>query len=142
MLLNIQPIYKTQLKSAPGIMKLSLPESNPGLNFNQRYIWQVAILCDPNYPSSDLVASSEIEVVKMLPSLQKELNQVGDRSKKISLLARLGLWYDYLAEALAASDGGLSKVAAMLELASLEESATQVNNCRSINLRHIAISSQ
>lgn len=139
---NIQPIYKIQLKSAPGIMKLSLPQSNPGLNFGQRYIWQVAILCDLNYPSKDLVASSEIEVVKMLRSQELEIDQVGDRCAKISLLARLGLWYDYLAEAASASDGGLSKIAAMLELAKQEESATQVNNSRSINLRQIAISSQ
>lgn len=120
---NIQLFYKTQLKSSPGIMKLSLPKNNPGLAFGERYIWRVAILCDPNHPSSDLVASSEIEVVKMLPSLSSEIDRVGDRSK-ISLLAASGLWYDYLAEALAANDISLSKVAAILELP-VQEPATK-----------------
>lgn len=142
---NIQLAYKTGLKSSPGIMKLSLPSQNPGLSFGQRYIWQVALLCDPNHPSSDLVAGAEIEVVKMPPTQEKEIFGAGDRVGMIWLLAKAGLWYDCLGEALAAKDVVLRKVAATLlkNLASLEEpETTQVNNSQSINLRQIAKSSE
>lgn len=140
---NIQLAYKTGLKSYPGIMKLSLPRKNPGLTFGQRYIWQVALLCDPNHPSSDLVAGAEIEAIKMPPIWEKEILGASDRNSMIEQLAKAGLWYDCLGEALAASDGSLRKVVATLleDLASLEEPATQVNN-RSVSLRQIARSSE
>lgn len=141
----IQLAYKTQLKSSPGIMKLSLPQKNPGLVFGQRYIWQVAILCDPNHPSSDVVAKAEIELVKMPSTLAKEMFGVRDTSQKIDLLAKAGLWYDSLGEALTAKDVGLRKLAVTLlkNLAQLEEQqATQANNTQTINLLQIAISSE
>jgi len=53
-------------------MKLSCCRRKPGLAVGQKYLWQVAILCDPNYPS-DLVAKAEIEVVEMSPALKTAL---------------------------------------------------------------------
>lgn len=140
---NIQLAYKTQLKSSPGIMKLSLPKNNSGLVFGQRYIWQVAILCDPNHPSSDVVAKAEIEVVKMPSTLAKKILGISG-PKKIDLLAKAGLWYDCLGEALAASNGNLKVAATLLEdLAKLEEpQTTQANNTQTINLRQIVSSEE
>ena len=79
----------------------------------------------------------------MPPIWEKKIFGAGDRNLMIEQLAKAGLWYDCLGEALAISDGSLRKVVATLleDLASLEEPATQVNN-RSINLRQIARSSE
>lgn len=121
--------YKTHLKSSPGIMKLSLPKDRPGLTVGQRYLWQVAILCDPNHPSSDLVAKAEIAVVQMPLVIKTVLSQVSDRQQKIELYAKSGLWYDALGEALA--DSSLKQVASGLleDLAKLEASeVTQVKS--------------
>ena len=51
---------KWKLQSNFGIMTLSLPKDKPGLERGQRYIWQVAMLCDSNRPSNDLVAMAEM----------------------------------------------------------------------------------
>ncbi|MFB2894664.1 DUF928 domain-containing protein, partial [Aerosakkonemataceae cyanobacterium BLCC-F50] len=58
-------IEKIQLNSSPGIMKLSLPETIPDLTVGKTYLWQVAVLCNVNYPSNDLVTRAEIEVVPL-----------------------------------------------------------------------------
>lgn len=134
--------HKLELKSSPGIMKLSLPQNKPGLVRGQRYLWQVAILCDPNYPSSDLVAKAEIEVVEMPPSLNRTLFTKMADHEMADLYAKAGLWYDALSEALGpAEDSRLRKVASTLleDIAKLEESkAIQVESRHSENLRQIA----
>jgi hypothetical protein len=135
---------KLQLKSSPGIMELSLPRDKPGLVIGQRYLWQVAILCDPNYPSSDLVANAEIEVVEMPPDLKRALSTTSHRLEMADLYARAGLWYDALREALGpAENSRLGEVASMLlkDLAKLEEpKQPHVESQQSTNLRQIASS--
>lgn len=133
--------HKLELKSSPGIMKLSFPKDKPALAVGQRYLWQVAILCDPNHPSSDLVAKAEIEVVEMPPTLKRALSTRMDRHEIIDLYAKAGLWYDALSEALeTAENSRLGEVASTLleDLAKLEEpEATQVGSRQSANLRQI-----
>lgn len=123
---QIKLAYKTQLKTSPGIMKLSLPKNHPGLAWGERYIWQIAILCDFNHPSSDLVANAEIEAVKMPSILKKQLSGIRDAKEKIERYAKAGLWYDALASALGAKDLSLKKVASNLleDLAKLEQPET------------------
>jgi hypothetical protein len=76
-------------------MTLSLPKDEPGLERGQRYIWQVAMLCDSNRPSNDLVAMAEIDVVEM----PGEVGFVRDARKNVYILAEAGLWYDAIGEA-------------------------------------------
>lgn len=139
-----KPVQKIGLQSSPGIMKLSLPEDKPGLVRGKRYLWQVAILCNPNYPSSDVVANAEIEVVEMPPPLKRQLSTTSDRLEMANLYTRAGLWYDALREAIgSAEDSRLGEVASTLlkELASLEEQeATRSESEHSETLRQIASS--
>lgn len=139
-----KPVQKIKLQSSPGIMKVSLPNSKPGLAVGQRYLWQVALLCDPNYPSRDLVVKSEIEVVGMPPALKMALSATRDRLEMAELYARAGLWYDALGEAIGhAGDSRLEEFSSTLleDLAKLEEpEATQVGNRQSTNLRQIVSS--
>lgn len=133
---------KVSLQSTPGIMKLTLPSDEPGLVMGKRYIWQVAISCDRNKPSKDLVANAEIEVVEMSPALKRQLSTTMDRLKMADFYASAGLWYDALREALGpAEDSRLREVASTLleDLANLEQpERTQAKTTFSNNLRQIA----
>ncbi len=123
---NNQPnkiAYKHQLRSLPGIMKLSLPQNLSGLAVGKRYLWQVEILCNPNHPSRNPLKSAEIEVVKMPPTLKSALSVTQDHSQKAFIYAKAGMWYDALAEALASTaNAQMGKVAASLleDLSKLE----------------------
>ena len=136
-------VHKIELRSSPGIMNLTLPEDKPDLTVGQRYLWQVAILCNSNHPSSDLVARAEIEVVQVPPALKRAL-ATKNRLEMADLYAEAGLWYDALREALEpAKDARLGEVASSLleDLAELEEpKATQIESRQSANLRQIASS--
>ncbi|MCX7594854.1 MAG: DUF928 domain-containing protein [Fischerella sp.] len=125
---NEQPhklVYRSEVQSSPGIMKLSLPKEQPGLSVGQKYLWQVEILCNRNRPSRNLLASAEIEVVAIPASLKDALNHEQDRTQRATLYAEAGMWYDALSEALNTSNtGALGIVAANLiqDLAKLEKS--------------------
>jgi Domain of Unknown Function (DUF928) len=116
--------YKHQLKSSPGIMKLSLPQEQQGLKVGKRYLWQVEILCNNNRPSRNPLARAEIEVVQIPQTLKTALLHAGDRSQKVYLYAAAGMWYDALGEALASSANGQpGKIVTTLlqDLANLEK---------------------
>jgi hypothetical protein len=99
---NRQLIQKIDLQSSPGIMTWSLPPEQPGLSIGQRYIWQVVVHCNPNRPSSALVAEAEIEVVETSSDLEIELDAAPDGFARARLYGEAGLWYDAFSEVLAA----------------------------------------
>jgi hypothetical protein len=90
-------IQEIPLQSSPGIMTLSLPKDEPGLSVGQRYGWRVVLLCNPNSPSSALVAGADIDVVSLPATFSDSL----DPLEKAKQYAEAGLWYDALAEVLA-----------------------------------------
>ncbi|MEQ9353982.1 DUF928 domain-containing protein [Coleofasciculus chthonoplastes] len=92
-----QPI---QLESSPGIMRLSLARAQLELTVGKTYLWQVVILCDPDSPSSDLIVSSDMQVVQMPLAFAQQLAQVKPGSQKVELYAGAGFWYDAMGEAL------------------------------------------
>jgi hypothetical protein len=85
-----------QMQSKYGIMTLALPKNQPGVEVGKRYLWQVAIVCDPHQPANDLVAMAEIDVIKM----PAQVSFVRNAHANIDMLAEAGLWYDALREAL------------------------------------------
>lgn len=120
-----QPI---QLESSPGIMRLSLAREQLELTVGKTYLWQVAILCDPDSPSSDLIVSSEIQVVETPLAFAQQLAQVKPGSQKVELYALRGFWYDAMGEALQlAPSGQLGEVAASVlrDLVNLEPHPTR-----------------
>jgi len=132
---------KIKMQTSPGIMNLSLPKDKPGLTKGQKYLWQVAILCDLNHPSNDLVAKAEIEVVEMPKELTKKMPMVRDRLEMTKLLAEAGLWYDALAEAMAT--GRQDFVYDLLaDLANLEPDAAKSGSQQSEKLKQILASQQ
>src|SRR4028119_1194830 len=52
-----QELYTTKMQSQPGIMSVALPSNLPQLSIGQSYQWEVVLVCDPNLPSSNVVAA-------------------------------------------------------------------------------------
>jgi hypothetical protein len=123
-------VEKLDLQSSSGIMKLSLPEDKPGLVIGQRYLWQIALKCDSNYPSTWVVARAQIEIVEMPPNLKTVLSTTKNPQEITQVYARASLWYDALREALeTAEDSRLGAIASSLlaDLAKLEEPQQRAN---------------
>lgn len=131
--LKPKPIQTYKLQSRPGVMQFSLPEDKPGLIVGQRYLWQVAMLCNPSFPSSDKVVIAQMEVVQLPPAVKAAIDTKSGQTATI--YAKAGLWYDALREALKpANNGKLGKTGAAL----LENLAHIETRERSQNLSRIA----
>ncbi|KAM3114906.1 DUF928 domain-containing protein [Phormidesmis sp. 146-33] len=94
-----QRLHTTEMQSQPGIMQVSLPQTQPGLATGQSYVWQVVLVCNPKAPSMSVVATAEIAVIKPSAALQTQLTTTQTPQQRINLYAESGLWYDALAEA-------------------------------------------
>jgi hypothetical protein len=95
---NPTQIWQTSLQSQLGIMSFTLPQGAPALELGRVYRWQAVLLCNPNSPSSAIIAASEIEVVETSPELQSALVAANER-QRADLYEEYGIWYDALTEA-------------------------------------------
>jgi hypothetical protein len=119
-----KPIERIELQASPGNGSLSLPKDKPGLSVGKRYLWRVAIICEPNRPATALIADAEVDVVEMPSTLTKSLSNTTSSLERARLYARSGLWYDSIAEVLGSGDSTFRefRLALLKELATLEES--------------------
>ena len=90
-------VYQTKLSSSAGIMSHSLP-TEVSLVPGKTYIWQVAVICNPNSPSQTLVVNNQIKIVEIDPATTSQLNSTEDSIAKANIYANSGLWYDAIAE--------------------------------------------
>lgn len=121
-------IKKIQLQSSSGIMKLSLAKEKFSLSVGQKYLWQIALLCNPNYPSEDLVAKAVIEVVPKLPHLADALLQTKEIVKQADIYAEAGLWYDALSLALQDPQNKAFSLNLLTQLSNLEAEQTNTKD--------------
>ncbi|OKH38053.1 hypothetical protein NIES2119_10845 [[Phormidium ambiguum] IAM M-71] len=133
---NIKMVKQVNLKTSPGIMKFSLPKDSPGLTIGKKYLWQIAIICNENYPSNDLVTRAELEVVQLQSNVKTLLDTVKDPFQKVDIYANAGLWYDALDEALKTDNNLQSRKV----VTSLLEDLAQIE--KSNDLREIATTSR
>jgi len=126
---KVKRIYKTQLPSSQGIMNVTLPETEPELAIGRRYLWQVALLCNPNHPSNDLVAEATIDVAEAPLTLKTALSATPDRLKKAQLYAESGFWYDAFAQTLGNPQAKAFQLTLLKDLDKLETS----NNVKTTN---------
>ena len=120
-----QELYTTEMQSQPGIMSVALPSNLPQLSIGQSYLWQVALVCDPNDLSNNVVAVAEIQVVQPAASLQSQLAAAQTPQQRIDLYAEAGLWYDAIAEARKASETSQNQVAVLELLDALASSEAE-----------------
>lgn len=90
-----QLIKQEQLQSSPGIMVMTLNQTSPELAIG-KYRWQVVLVCDRDRPSSNLFATSDIEVIPLPSDLKTRIAQSRDPSRQASIYAEANLWYDAL----------------------------------------------
>jgi Domain of Unknown Function (DUF928) len=98
----VKEIKDEQFRSSPGIMVLSWDQAAPELAIG-KYRWQVVLVCDRDRPSSNLFATSEIEVVPTPADLQTRLEQTRDPLAQASIYAEANFGYDALGIAIASS---------------------------------------
>ena len=102
-----QLIKEEQFQSSPGIMTMRLNQTAPELAIG-KYRWQVVSICDRARPSSNLFATSEIEVVPLPRELKTRLEQTSDPLAQALIYAQANLWYDALGTAIGSSNRNIA----------------------------------
>jgi hypothetical protein len=113
-------LHRENLSSTPGIMKLSLIPEKASLSVGGNYWWQVALLCNPNRPSEDLLIRAKINVVVAPLSLKNALSGVKDSRKLADIYAENELWYDAFAKTLENKANEASTLSLLADLSKFE----------------------
>jgi hypothetical protein len=95
----VKEIKGDRLRSKPGIMVLPPDPAMPELIPGKTYRWQVELVCNPDHPSGNLFATSDLQVVPLHSQLKSQLQHQRDRTKQAQLYAQANLWYDSLSVA-------------------------------------------
>ncbi len=133
-------VRRLELQGSPGMMSHAIPANLPGLSVGQRYLWQVALICDPNRPSTALVAAAEVDVVEATPSLATALLSATDSVARAQLYAQAGLWYDSLREILQPVKTPRARefeLTLLADLANLEATQGEQGSAYSAKLRQV-----
>lgn len=118
-------LYTTKLPSKAGIMTFSLPSDQPGLIVGKQYLWQVAMVCNPNRPSQDKWVETAMEVMPVPPDLKTKLASTTNPLQRSQLYGAAGFWYDALAEALKAPAANALRLDLLKSLSQLEVAEQQ-----------------
>lgn len=105
------------IQGQAGIANVSLPNNGlqQPLEVDQRYVWYLAVICDENDPSADVVVEGYIERVASVTATEEAL-----ASELPAIYAEAGLWYDaVVASADLKADGISSEWNALLEAVDL-----------------------
>lgn len=122
----VKEIKDEQFRSSPGITVLSWNQTAPELAIG-KYRWQVVLVCDGDRPSSNLFATSEIEVVPAPADLKTRLEQTRDPLAQASIYAEANLWYDALGMTIASSSAALKgSQLALLDRMTLNDTERQL----------------
>ncbi|GAP98752.1 DUF928 domain-containing protein [Leptolyngbya sp. NIES-2104] len=103
-------IYQTQIaiENKSGLVKITLPETAPALNFNQSYNWTVALVCNSKRRTEDWVIGGWIARQAPTAELQREFNLALTDLDRARLYAQSQFWYDAIS-LLITSDQSSSK---------------------------------
>ncbi len=87
-------IYKTSLVAQnAGIQSLSLPQEVSALAVGPMYRWSVAMICNPEDRSGDIIVEGWLQRVESSPDLSAALAQSAGL-ERLDVYAKAGLWYD------------------------------------------------
>lgn len=81
------------LPNEPDMVKITLPDTVPALEFDQSYIWVMSVFCQQDNPSSAATINGQIERVEVDPGWVKELQSATPQAQ-IRLYGQKKLWYD------------------------------------------------
>jgi Domain of Unknown Function (DUF928) len=83
------------LPDKPGVIRVSLPTTAPGLALNKQYRWFFTISCDQKKNSPPTFVEGVIQRVELNPAVVKEL-QTTELLKRYAIYAQNGIWYEAL----------------------------------------------
>ncbi len=88
-------VYQMNLpvSNRTGLISIELPENAPSLVKDKPYYWTVALVCNPEERTEDMVVGGWIERTELNDSLKQELAKVRGL-ERVSFYAKQGLWYD------------------------------------------------
>jgi hypothetical protein len=92
----IDRTYETAQAKA-GVMQAQLPADASELVVGRKYLWSVALVCNPNDRSKNPVAQGQAQRVAASPELTRQLAAANSAAAKAQIYAQQGLWYDALA---------------------------------------------
>ncbi|MGG6266925.1 DUF928 domain-containing protein [Leptolyngbya sp. AN03gr2] len=89
-------VYQTQIaiENKSGLVKITLPETAPALDFNQAYNWTVALVCNPKRRTEDWVVGGWIQRQAPTVQFQQKLNLAITDLDRAKLYAQSQFWYD------------------------------------------------
>ncbi|HLO47934.1 MAG TPA: DUF928 domain-containing protein [Kamptonema sp.] len=95
---NSMAIYQTTvpLTGTPGIISFKLPNSAGPLAIGKRYKWTVALSCDDNDRTGDVVVQGWLQRAEVNSALSTQLNSA-DPLQKAKLYAQNRFWYNTVA---------------------------------------------
>lgn len=95
----IEPIFEHNLyASNSGVISLTVPPENIELSVGKKYIWTVAVICNPLRPSSNIYARTWVERIPIPTELKKALSTTTDRKQRGLIYKKFNVWYDALSE--------------------------------------------
>ncbi len=83
------------LPDKPGVIRVSLPTTAPGLALNKQYRWFFTINCDQEKNSPPTFVQGVIQRVELNQTALKEL-QTKELLKRYDIYAQNGIWYEAL----------------------------------------------
>ena len=88
-------VYQMNLpvSNRTGLVSIDLPENAPSLVKDKPYYWTVALVCNPNERTEDMVVGGWIARSEINDSLKQELAKAKGL-ERVSLYAKQGFWYD------------------------------------------------
>lgn len=95
---NLNGIYQTtvSLPGQAGIVSFKVPHSAPPLEIGKRYKWSLAVICDADQRSRDVVVEGWIQRTQLGTDLTEQL-AVADPLQRVQLYAQNSIWYETLA---------------------------------------------
>jgi hypothetical protein len=79
-----------------GIIRFEMPTTAPQLQEGKEYRWTVAVICDRNRPSTNIVAKSLVQHIAPSSDLTSQLVTATSAYDHAQLYAQAGYWYDAL----------------------------------------------
>ncbi len=127
-----------EVRSQSGLHAQTLPPAEISLQAGERYLWQVAIACDPESPSYDQAIVAELEIVTPPDALVAKVEQLND-TEKAMVYAESGYWYDALRDATDSQVRSLLKELAALETGDQRQVLEQIAQQPSLDTTSDAI---
>lgn len=95
---NQKGLYQTtvSLSGKSGIVGIPLPDSAPSLAVGKRYKWSLALICDRDRRSRDVVVEGWMQRTQLSSTLEEQIKTV-EPLQRARLYAQNRVWYETLA---------------------------------------------